>query len=533
MSISDRDTSVMLIDCARMATVWPLAAVRRERRKRLESARAKDQRSVGSDRSRLERPRRRVSSGPFASDPFHRVADAALAALPRQFVYQANPVAPVWEALENDADAAGFQPFTAERPSRKFAALSGGDGTARRGVPSGRRQPRSGAGLPELMARAGRSLIWCITPWAIRRRGRRIAAQSAESTPARCRRGERRHLQPSCWNICPTRMCPGCSTRCSQRPASFCFLVIDDQDPGAGDESRRRDPRSGMVAGADRRRRPPASAGSLAAGNPHGTASAGCHGTIRGGRCLANSPGCGFWPTTRRAFDPIPGAGASPGLARPRSSSCVSTCSTTSATGCLVPVCAAWIARLGPADATVAGSGDLGRQAQRAGGALDRRAECRRHPSGPPGTQRRRSGGALRSGTVAAPTSASSPIPVGCRRLAPLNPFDRAAIESAAERWQDLFGDAPRPRIALIVGGDSALHRCDPSAAATMGEEVRAFAGALGGFGVCHHQPAHKHRGGRCAGASAGTQNDAPPLGARRDAKIPTRAIWRWPTSWS
>jgi mitochondrial fission protein ELM1 len=73
--------------------------------------------------------------------------------------------------------------------------------------------------------------------------------------------------------------------------------------------------------------------------------------------------------------------------------------------------------------------------------------------------------------------------------LAPLNPLDEETLSQAAGRWQGLFGDAPRPHIALIAGGSSALHRIDPVTARTMGEEVRGFAGSLGGSVVAVTSP--------------------------------------------
>jgi mitochondrial fission protein ELM1 len=63
--------------------------------------------------------------------------------------------------------------------------------------------------------------------------------------------------------------------------------------------------------------------------------------------------------------------------------------------------------------------------------------------------------------------------------IAPLNPLDTSALEAAAKHWSGLFGDAPHPRIALIVGGSSALHRLDEATARILGQEVAAFAKSL------------------------------------------------------
>ena len=65
--------------------------------------------------------------------------------------------------------------------------------------------------------------------------------------------------------------------------------------------------------------------------------------------------------------------------------------------------------------------------------------------------------------------------------LAPLNRVIPGQLAQAAERWPNLFGDAPHPHVALLVGGTSALCRLDMATARRLGEDVRAFAQAAGG----------------------------------------------------
>jgi mitochondrial fission protein ELM1 len=65
--------------------------------------------------------------------------------------------------------------------------------------------------------------------------------------------------------------------------------------------------------------------------------------------------------------------------------------------------------------------------------------------------------------------------------LAPLTAIDDRRLSGAAMRWRDLFGAAPRPHVALIVGGRSALHQLDAEAAAHMARDVAAFARSAGG----------------------------------------------------
>ncbi len=116
LSISDRDTSVMLMDCARMAQAWEAAAVRRLSRKQLE-ARARGARLWGP-----------LDGGWNARDAEYRPGESRLVhfttlhtqpwwPFPEQFVYFDNPTDPLWHDLEREADAAGFMPVAASRPS--------------------------------------------------------------------------------------------------------------------------------------------------------------------------------------------------------------------------------------------------------------------------------------------------------------------------------------------------------------------------------------------------------------------------------
>ncbi|RMD61308.1 MAG: hypothetical protein D6826_10175, partial [Alphaproteobacteria bacterium] len=126
------DTSVMLIDCARMRDVWTVEDARHRRKNAL--------------------IRKARAAGVFGHlDPSWNARDEEYAPgesgllhyttlhmqpwrpFPGRFVYQRNPVADVWLEMEARADAAGFQMFSFARPSRSFrAALA----RARRGPPA-------------------------------------------------------------------------------------------------------------------------------------------------------------------------------------------------------------------------------------------------------------------------------------------------------------------------------------------------------------------------------------------------------------
>lgn len=73
------------------------------------------------------------------------------------------------------------------------------------------------------------------------------------------------------------------------------------------------------------------------------------------------------------------------------------------------------------------------------------------------------------------------PHPRRIETRAPLTAINDRKLHAAAERWRHLFGSEPRPHVALIVGGTSALHRLDAETATRMGREVAGFARAAGG----------------------------------------------------
>jgi mitochondrial fission protein ELM1 len=95
-----------------------------------------------------------------------------------------------------------------------------------------------------------------------------------------------------------------------------------------------------------------------------------------------------------------------------------------------------------------------------------------------------RKGGEIVDGFDLVVTCAHFRLPIHPRRIEtvlPLNGVTPTALADAAREWQSLFDGAPAPHVALIVGGDSAMHRLDAATAQRMGEEVRAFAEKAGG----------------------------------------------------
>ena len=123
LSIHDHDTSVMLIDCERMAPVWTLAAARQRRRKLLEA----EARAVPGLWGQLD-PHwnaRDDEYDPERSKLLHYTTIHAQPwqPFPQRFAYQHNPVGQVWFGLEQRANEAGYQVFQAQRPSAQYLAL--------------------------------------------------------------------------------------------------------------------------------------------------------------------------------------------------------------------------------------------------------------------------------------------------------------------------------------------------------------------------------------------------------------------------
>lgn len=119
LSINDRDTSVMLIDCARMREVWNAADVRNLGRKPLE-ARARKAGLWGELDAGWN-----ARDSEYDTERSHLVHFTTLHTqpwrpFPDELVYFDNPTDPLWLDLEREADQAGFLPINAQQPSESW-----------------------------------------------------------------------------------------------------------------------------------------------------------------------------------------------------------------------------------------------------------------------------------------------------------------------------------------------------------------------------------------------------------------------------
>ena len=122
-ALSDQDTAVMLIDCARMASVWTLAAAQHQRRSFMEAK----ARTISGLYGRLDPVwhARDAEYIPNYSKLLHYTAIhmQPWQPIPHRYAYQRNPAGQVWFDLERAADAAAYQVFTSAHPSQQYKML--------------------------------------------------------------------------------------------------------------------------------------------------------------------------------------------------------------------------------------------------------------------------------------------------------------------------------------------------------------------------------------------------------------------------
>ncbi|MDA3919296.1 MAG: ELM1/GtrOC1 family putative glycosyltransferase [Salinisphaera sp.] len=121
LSINDRDTSVMLIDCEKMIGLWNGRTARgtgnRELEKQMRNAHlwaAIDGAWNARDAEYVPGESRVVHYTTIHSQPWRPT--------PQDYIYRANPAADIWLTIEREADAAGFQLFGPGHTSPAFAA---------------------------------------------------------------------------------------------------------------------------------------------------------------------------------------------------------------------------------------------------------------------------------------------------------------------------------------------------------------------------------------------------------------------------
>ena len=121
-AVAEDDSSVMLLDCQRMLEVWTLERAQREHKSRLLSAALERPGLYGGLAREWNARDDELPEGSEKCLHYTTLHMQPWRPFPESFAYHANPRGERWHALERSADAAGFQVFTRERPSRAYTA---------------------------------------------------------------------------------------------------------------------------------------------------------------------------------------------------------------------------------------------------------------------------------------------------------------------------------------------------------------------------------------------------------------------------
>jgi mitochondrial fission protein ELM1/ketosteroid isomerase-like protein len=471
LALSDEDTSVMLIDCARMAPVWTLAQAQRQRRSFME-AKARKKTGLYGPLERMWHARD-TEYVPHQSKLLHytTIHMQPWQPTPDRYVYQHNPVGEVWCALERAANAAAYQVFTAAHPSQQYQTLCTQIRQACESTHTPEKLPsKEHLSPPEqqtvslydlvLLSETGRSkkpitdvvstevldyLPDEDVPWVLdelfRSARRKVAVTVTTGTRARvlchgiylshrprpeswwlaqleaasCRYPER-HWQltvhtNNAWGRQVTQSCEG-GRRFNSNPSLW---VLTDDHPGNTTQSL------GLAR---------------ALGWPYEVKALRFTWLVHLHDFLF-----GMFGATRLGLQRTQSAV----LSRPLPDMVITT-------GWRTAHIARWIKKQSHGHTRLV---QMGRKGTHVAHVYDLAISCRYFRL-PPDSRR-------------------------IETLVPLTEVSAEKLGQAAERWQNLFANTPRPRIALLVGGTSYACRFDEETAYHLGAEVRSFAEAIGG----------------------------------------------------
>ncbi len=126
LAVSRKDTSVMLMDCARMKKYWPIERVYRGRKYPLIAAVLADEGAYGHLDERWNVRDTEHIEGETKCYHYTILHYQPWRPLPERFYYRPNVEGgELWENLEKEADAAGFHVFSKQRPSFRFKETGG------------------------------------------------------------------------------------------------------------------------------------------------------------------------------------------------------------------------------------------------------------------------------------------------------------------------------------------------------------------------------------------------------------------------
>ncbi len=498
------DSSVMLIDCARMAPIWPLEAAQRESSKSLLDKalavpglhghldpdwNARDEEYVAG-RSKL------IHYTVLHTQPWQP--------LPRRFVYRRNPVGEVWHNLERSADNAGYYVFSAVRPSGQYTALLKRLRAARdHGErPQGPARVLPGSEVKDVRDLVARTDARTILDYGVGKGDEGYAAPGGSVTQYGAQTVTR--YEPA---FPPLADSPserfdgvGCTEVLEYLPDEDVPWVIEDLFTHARrfvyatvtDASQTKV----LPGGTQLRSRPRGRSWWYAYFEAAGARHPEVHWKLvfhsrtawkrrvtqlrEGGRPLADSPA--VWVLTdSRTEHTDPSVGLAEALGWPYQEEDLRFTALSRLPGGLgaarIGLDRARSASLAPPwpDLVIAAGRRLSLVARRIGERSRGRTRV---------VQLGRRGGQSADPFDIVVSCAHTDLPTDRRRIetvAPLNRVTPERLAQAAEHPPSLFDNAPHPRVVLLVGGTTARHRLDGETARRMAEEVRAFADRAGG----------------------------------------------------
>ncbi|MET4806874.1 class I SAM-dependent methyltransferase [Limibacillus sp. MBR-115] len=123
LGITGRETSVLLIDCEKMATFWSIDEAKAGRKHRYFRDITHGNNLWGQLPGEWNARDEEFEQGKSKCFHFTTLQTQPWQPFPDQLLYKPHPDGEVWFALERAADEAGYTPFTKERPSRRFTEM--------------------------------------------------------------------------------------------------------------------------------------------------------------------------------------------------------------------------------------------------------------------------------------------------------------------------------------------------------------------------------------------------------------------------
>lgn len=123
LGVTERETSVMLIDCGKMAQYWRMEDVGADKRHRYFRAITHENGLWGKLPGEWNARDDEFSAGKSSCFHFTTLQTQPWCPFPDQIRYRPHPNGAVWFNLEAQADRAGFTIFTKDQPSQRFGEL--------------------------------------------------------------------------------------------------------------------------------------------------------------------------------------------------------------------------------------------------------------------------------------------------------------------------------------------------------------------------------------------------------------------------